>query len=194
MASKTSPFDPASKIGKTTSVQPSQLNLYHLNPRKGDVPTIVGSLKAHGQYKPICVNLGTFTGRANEVLAGNHTLMAFRTLAETHPDDPRWEEILVHWVDVDNDRAARIVAMDNKASEKGSTDAATLAELLEGLGGDLEGTGYSSDELNELLDKLNGPTGDDFLPGGDSTALDVHDPKPCQKCGYDTANDPENLG
>ena len=150
---KTSPFVRASKVGTTTSIAPSELNTFHLNPRRGDVTAIAGSLRTNDQYKPITVNVGTFTGRPNEVLAGNHTLMAFRDLGEKHPDDPRWEEILVHWVDVDDDKAKRIVAADNRTSELGTNDAQALADLLNGLG-DLEGTGYASTDLNDLMEQL----------------------------------------
>lgn len=174
MASKTSPFAAPSKVGTTTKVAPSALHTYHQNPRKGDVGMIAGSLKAHGQYKPICVNIGTFTAYPNEVLAGNHTLAAFRDLAEQNPDDPRWEEILVHWVDVDADTAARIVAVDNRASEVGTNDNQALLDLLGGLGSDLTGTGYDSDDLAELMKLATPPTIDDEgwgdamdgLPGG----------------------------
>ena len=78
---KTSPFVRASKVGTTTSISPSELNTFYLNPRRGDVTAIAGSLRTNDQYKPITVNVGTFTGRPNEVLAGNHTLMAFRGLS-----------------------------------------------------------------------------------------------------------------
>lgn len=50
----------------------SDLNLYHKNPRIGNLDVIKSSLRAHGQYKPILVNVGTYTGRPYEVLAGNH--------------------------------------------------------------------------------------------------------------------------
>lgn len=161
----------ASPVGTTTTVAPRELSTYHRNPRRGDISVIASSLLANGQYKPIVVNRGTHTGRPNEVLAGNHTLMAFRDLAEHHPDDERWEAVSVHWVDVDDDRAARIVLVDNRSSEMGSMDVAVLHEILSELP-DVDGTGYSSGDLDTFkpldLDALaakygEGMTDEDLL-------------------------------
>ena len=177
MASQTSPFavstdEPptppvpvAELVGRTTDVKPSALATYHRNPRRGDTTLIAGALKAHGQYKPICANVGTYTGRPNQVLAGNHTLMAFRDLAETEPGDPRWNAILVHWVDVDEDTAARIVAVDNRASEVGTNDNDTLLDLLQGLdpAKGLEGTGFTDDYVQMLVELTSGPPSLDDL-------------------------------
>ena len=80
------------------------LQHYGKNPRKGDVAAIAHSLEVNGQYKPIVVRTGTM-----EVLAGNHTLKAARELG--------WEQIAATFVDVDDDRAARIVLVDNRTNE-----------------------------------------------------------------------------
>lgn len=151
--------------------RPADLHLYHRNPRTGDVKAIEGSLRAHGQYKPIVVNKGTHTGRPYEVLAGNHTLMAIRNLAESDPDDERWHNVLVHEIDVDDDRAARIVLADNRTSELGSFDSAALTGLLSGLP-DLSGTGYSEDDLKGLSLGL-----DDLPPITDPEAEEKYTPK-----------------
>jgi len=159
-------------VGTTSAVPPHQLNVYHRNPRQGDVAAIAASLKAHGQYKPIVVNIGTATGRHNEVLAGNHTLRAFRDLAEKHPDDPRWATVLVHWVNVDDDMASRIVVADNRTSELGGYDTAVLAELLEGMGGDLAGLGFSTADVDDLRAMMEESAELDLssLYGGDTTS------------------------
>jgi hypothetical protein len=157
---------PAPQVGTTTSIAPRELSTYYKNARRGDVPAIAASLKAHDQYKPIVVNVGTHTGRANEVLAGNHTLMAFRDLAERMPDDERWSNILVHWVDVDEDRAARIVLTDNKTAELGGYDDALLYELVTGLGENLEGTGFTDLDL-EMLEKAAADAADGLSGDGD---------------------------
>lgn len=141
--------------GAGRKVHPSELNLYYRNPRVGNVDVIKGSLRAHSQYKPILVNKGTHTGRPNEVLAGNHTTKAIRDLAEEHPDDERWQSVDVWEIDVDDDRAARIVIADNRTAELGTTDDETLMELLSEMDDDLTGTGYEVDDLQELMDKLN---------------------------------------
>ena len=140
--------------GATEHHHPAELALYHQNPRVGDVDAIVNSLRANGQYKPVVVNRGTHTGRPLEVLAGNHTVKAFRDLTEAEPDDDRWQEVHCWVVDVDDDRAARIVAVDNRTSDLGSFDDQALADLLSSLP-DLEGTGYSDDDLEMLNDILD---------------------------------------
>lgn len=142
------PTKPAA--GLTIAVAPSSLRNYHRNPRKGNVDSVVASLKAHGQYRPITANIGTHTGRPNEVLAGNHTLKAFRKLAAYEPDDDRWNAILVHWVDVDEDQAKRIVLADNRTSEKGSYDYAALYDLLSDVSHDLTGLGYTAEDLDTI--------------------------------------------
>lgn len=142
--------------GTGRKVHPSELNLYWRNPRVGNVDVIKSSLRAHGQYKPVLVNRGTHTGRENEVLAGNHTLKAIRDLAEEYPDDERWQEVDVWEIDVDDDRATRIVIADNRTAELGHTDSSALSELLVELD-DLDGTGYSDDDLEDLLDDIRPP-------------------------------------
>ena len=144
--------------GSSRKVHPSELSLYYRNPRVGNVDVIKGSLRAHGQYKPLLVNKGTHTDRPSEVLAGNHTLKAIRDLAEEHPDDERWQSVDVWEIDVDDDRASRIVVADNRTSELGGTDDDTLAGLLEEMArqdAGLEGTGYEDDDLEYLLGQLN---------------------------------------
>lgn len=139
-----------STVGKTTNVPPSTLNTFHRNPRKGDIPAIMASLRRHNQYKPITVNVGTHTGRPNEVLAGNHTLLAIRALAEDDPDDKRWHKAIAFWVDVDDDMADRIVVADNQTGQLGGFDEAELAELVAGFGSDIEGLGFTEADIADL--------------------------------------------
>ena len=149
------------KPDTTSSVAPSVLRLYGKNPRKGNVGAVAASLKAHGQYRPIVANIGSHTGRRYEVLAGNHTLKAFRSLSEKYPADERFSTILVHWVDVDEDQATRIVLADNRTAEKGRYDNKELAALLADVADDLTGLGYTSEDL----DALSAPTIDLDLDG-----------------------------
>lgn len=156
-------------------MHPADLALYHRNPRLGNVEAIAGSLRANGQYKPIVVNAGTHTGRPNEVLAGNHTLKAIRDLAEKHPDDERWQTVLVHVIDVDDDRAARIVLADNRTSELGTMDDTALAEMIDSLDGDLVGTGYDDDDLAEILEAAGDELLDEDGEGAGDGGEDVED-------------------
>lgn len=160
----------AESMGTLEAHHPSDLALYHRNPKQGDVTAIAASLRVNRQYRPIVVNRGTHTNRPMEVLAGNHTLKAFRDLAERYPSDDTWQAIDCYVVDVDDDRAARIVAADNRTAELGSIDDETLLELLSELD-DLEGTGYDADDLEMLKELAEGP------PSLDDLADQVGDPK-----------------
>lgn len=120
----------------------STLKQYANNPRKGDVAAIAESLSKVGQYKPVIVNKGSLTGKVNEVLAGNHTVQAAKSL--------KWSTIKTVFVDVDAEVAARIVLADNKTADLGGYDNDLLAGLLVDLP-DLEGTGYTPAELDDML-------------------------------------------
>lgn len=112
------------------------------NARRGDVEAISESLRVNGQYRPIVVNIGTHTGRPNEVLVGNHTVEAAKLLAL-----PALNAVIV---DLDDEAVTRIVVSDNRTSDLAKYEDRELAELLGELSA-LEGTGYSQDDLDDLL-------------------------------------------
>jgi DNA modification methylase len=124
------------------------LSTFDGNPRKGNVEKIAASLERHGQYRPIVVNAGSETGRGREVLAGNHTLMAARSLGWSHVD--------ACLVDVDDETAKSIVAADNKLADLGGYDDLALFSLLDSLE-DLGATGYKISELEALRQDLFPP-------------------------------------
>ena len=129
-----------------TEVVPLEtLRLYPGNPRRGVVDVIRESVRQHGQYRALVVNRRTM-----EVLAGNHLLQALQAEGIT--------EGLAHFVDVDDEEAARIVLVDNRASDLGTYDDALLVELLQGLP-DLAGTGYDPKALEDLLSGLSPEAG-----------------------------------
>lgn len=118
------------------------------NPRVGDVDAIARSLVAFGQRKPVVANRAT-----GEVIAGNHTVRAARQLG--------WDEVAVVWVDDDPTTAHAFALADNRTAELGGYDDAALAALIaevhdadEEL---LAATGWSGDDLQELLDRLTEP-------------------------------------
>lgn len=119
------------------------LHPYPGNPRRGRLDVLKRSLERHGQYRPIVVNR-----RNMQVLAGNHTMRAARELG--------WPELAATFVDVDDDTAARIVLIDNRAPDLASNDDDELAALLSSLEGGLEGSGYDEAELDALLEQLSG--------------------------------------
>jgi ParB-like chromosome segregation protein Spo0J len=113
---------------------------YDRNPRRGDVDAIAESLTANGQYRPIVVRTGS-----NEVLAGNHLLLAAKRLG--------WPAVAATFVNVTDDEAARIVLVDNRAADRGTYDDRELLDLLRELEvseAALVGTGYGTDDLDDL--------------------------------------------
>lgn len=115
------------------------------NPRIGDVDAIAESLRVNGQYRPIVVN-----GENRQILAGNHTWKAAKSLG--------WETVAVSFVyDLSPDDAARIVLADNRYSDLATYDMEALADLLTWLD-DVEGTGYTTEAVDELLASLTAST------------------------------------
>lgn len=147
----------------TEHVPVADLRAYYRNPRQGNTAAIAASLKVNGQYRTLCANRGTHTGRPNEVLAGNHTLAAARDLA--------WDTVAVAWVDVDEDQAARIVAADNRTADLGGYDNRLLVEMLAELP-DLDGTGYDPGDFDDLRAALEEAAANPVGPGDDGPSAD----------------------
>ena len=126
-----------------------QLHPHPRNVRQGDVGAISESLRIHGQYRTIVYQQST-----NRILAGNHTWKAAKQLG--------WQEISVHWLDINDDRAMRILLADNRANDLASYDDGALAELLTSLShtdDSLTATLFTGDDLDDLLFRLNGDLG-----------------------------------
>jgi ParB-like chromosome segregation protein Spo0J len=132
----------------------ASLITYPGNPRRGDVAVIRESLKENGQFAPLVVQTST-----RYVLAGNHTMLAARSL--------RWAEIDVVFVDVDDQRARKIVLAANRTADKGGYDSDALVELLSYLEGDYAGTGYDEADVQALLGDFEPPE-----PQGDADTGD----------------------
>lgn len=148
-------------IGALETVSTKDLNVYYKNARRGDVDLIMESMKHNGVYKPLVVNRGTKTGRPNEVLCGNHSLMAIRRLADENPQDKRWQTVDVYVIDVDEDQAKRTVLIDNKANDQSTYDVEELVNLLTELP-NLDATGFTRDEVDELLESLDALDNEDI--------------------------------
>ena len=127
-------------VPRMTMTPISELRFYPGNARRGDIDLIAESLSKLGQYKPIVIN------KDGTILAGNHTVMAAQRLG--------WETIDVHRVDVDDDTAKRIVIVDNKANDQSTYDVEDLVNLLTELP-TLEATGFTRDEVDQLLESLD---------------------------------------
>jgi len=117
------------------------LKEYPNNARRGDVSVLVESLKINGQYRPIVVQKST-----KFVLAGNHLLRAAKILG--------WDQVDAVVVDVDDQKALKIVLADNRTADLGDYNTDLLATLLADLE-DFEGTGYSLADIEELEAVIN---------------------------------------
>jgi ParB-like chromosome segregation protein Spo0J len=115
------------------------------NPRQGDVGAIYESIDANGFYGAVVAQKST-----GHILAGNHRWMAAKEAGMV--------TVPVIWVDVDDDRALRILLADNKTNDDASYDESALAAILADLANtsDLLGTGYDGDDLDELIGSLGG--------------------------------------
>ena len=131
---------PATYTG-TRDVPLDELTPFPGNAKRGDVDTIRASLRRNGQYRSLVVR--EIPNGPLVVLAGNHTMQALA--AEGHTA-ARCEII-----QCDDTEARRINLVDNRAAEMGGYDNDALAELLRDLDGDLDGTGYTDDDLAALL-------------------------------------------
>ncbi|WP_051105646.1 ParB N-terminal domain-containing protein [Parafrankia discariae] len=142
---------------------------YPGNARTHNDAELRGSLIEHGQFRPLVVNEPT-----REILAGNGTWEQARALG--------WDEIAVTWVDVDPLQAKKINLVDNRLGDLAGYDDRLLAELIGSLGDDLTGTGYTANDLDQLIKGLDGPDApDDFPDYGDDIPTDHQ----CPKCGYE---------
>jgi ParB-like chromosome segregation protein Spo0J len=152
----------------------SDLRPHPRNPRNGDTDAIAESLTISGQYRPIVIT------RDNVILAGNHTYAAAMELGWTHIDTVT--------IDTDHDtpEALRIMVADNRTADRGNYDHGLLLDLLDTLDTTvgLTGTGYSPDDITNLLVTGNGGwTATPDTPPPDTITIDVDCPD-CPRCGY----------
>lgn len=119
---------------ETVSVR--EIQVHPLNPREGDIGSIIESLTHLGQYRPIVVNKKT-----KNIVSGNHTYQAAVQMG--------WEKVAVHWIDVDEIEEIKILIVDNRTSDLATYDPTELNKLL--TSGSIVGTGFSREEISEIL-------------------------------------------
>jgi hypothetical protein len=125
----------------------ANLTLHPKNPRRGDVDGIAESMRVNGWWGYLVAQRST-----GHVLVGNHRLRAARKLKMKH--------VPVNYVDVGDQEAERIMIADNRMSDLGGYNTGDLAELLQALASTdvgLEGLGYSTDELEQMLADIEAP-------------------------------------
>ncbi|WP_327594671.1 hypothetical protein [Streptomyces chartreusis] len=150
---------------RTDDVALGDLRPFPGNARRGDPAVILQSLVRTGQFRSLIVR---DTGDSLVVLAGNHTLQALLAhgpgpcgLTTTVDDEElpcalcsgqEWAPVArCEIVTCDDATATRINLIDNKAAQTGGWDEEALAELIAGLDGDLAGTGYTDQDLADLV-------------------------------------------
>lgn len=115
------------------------------NPRKGNVELISESVDANGFYGACIVQAST-----RYILAGSHR---WRAAVEQ-----QMEMIPVMLVEVDDETALRILLADNRTNDTAGYDDDVLNTLLNDLAerGDLFGSGYDPDAVDDLLARTGG--------------------------------------
>jgi hypothetical protein len=136
-------------------------------PRRGDIPAISASIEVNGWYGAVVAQSST-----RHVLAGNNRMEAARRLGMT--------DLPVHWLDVDDATARRIMLADNRTSDLATYDDEVLVQLLAAAAADddLFGTGFDGDDLDALL----APAGD-FDYGNVSESLTPAERLPAWEAG-----------
>lgn len=121
-------------MDKAEVIPIDSVKLYPKNPRRGSVDAIMESMSENGQYMPIVVQEST-----GYVIVGNHRLRAAKKLG--------WDSILAITIDVDDERAKKILLADNRTTDIATYDAEVLRELMVDMP-DVIGTGYTEQERN----------------------------------------------
>jgi ParB-like nuclease family protein len=147
-------------VVRTDTVPIDSITPHPSNPRRGDVARIQRSLLEHGQYAPLIVHEQT-----GHILAGNHR---WRVMKEKMG----WTHVDARFVSCTEAKALQILAMDNRSSDDGTYNDAELLALLEAIGdSDLPAAGYGSDDLDDLLARLEEDVPTD--PSGISEAVGI---------------------
>jgi len=131
----------AAEYVETRDIPTGDLKLFPGNAQRGDVEAIRGSIRMHGQYRALVVR--EQSDGALVILAGNHTYLAVK--AEGH------RTVRCEVVRCDDATATKINIGDNRYAQLGETDIDALLELLSSLDGDYDGTGYTEQDVHDLL-------------------------------------------
>lgn len=138
------------------------------NPRRGDVIAVRASLRRFGQTKPILVD----AARPERIIAGHHVRLAAAEEGWTHV------AVLAHEFKDEEEARAYLIA-DNRTHDLGtySTEelVSQLRELAEGAG--LDGTGFTADDLDDLLAQLRRAADAPVVPPADRPRVEPGGPE-----------------
>lgn len=162
--------------GESVLVPIGDISPHPRNARQGDLGAIIESIRANGFYGHCVVQRST-----GHILVGNHRWMAAAEAGLT--------EVPVTYVEVDDDRALRILLADNRTNDLSAYNDSDLAEILTGLTATdlgLEGTGFDGDALDDLLRDLE-PSAEEY-PSGDEIDADgllAEGAVQCPRCKFE---------
>lgn len=121
-----------------------ELTPHPRNPNRGNVGAIAESIEANGFYGVV-----GYQRSSGHILFGNHRYEAAKQTGAT--------EIPAIEIDVDDERALRIMLVDNRSATFAENDSEILADILQHLAmttDALAGTGFTPEYLDELLAEL----------------------------------------
>lgn len=154
------PTEPLILNAETVTVAVGAIQEHPRNPNRSELSRIAESIEADGFYGTIIVQRST-----GYIVVGNHRYRAAVAAG--------FEEVPVTYIDVDEEKAIRILVKDNRLAEFGSRDKEVLAELLREIeaGMGFGGTGFTVEEAADLFAELEGGGG-----GGGGDEGDGDDP------------------
>lgn len=127
---------------KLVNVAIDELLPHPQNPRRGNLDVIKASITRNGFYGAVVAQKST-----KFLLVGNHRCQAAKELGH--------KTVPTLWLDVDDVTALRILLVDNRANDLADHNTRDLAKLLERLRDEsLDGTGYTDDDLKDLINEL----------------------------------------
>ena len=119
-------------LGSLELTPADRLEPHPMNPRRGDVDLIRESIRRNGWHGSIVAQRSS-----GYILAGNHRFLAGRAEGI--------ERFPVHWVDLDDDAALRVLLADNRTSDVATYDDPTLLQLFAQIGDPVEATRILAD-------------------------------------------------
>lgn len=171
----------------------SQLRKWTENYRVGDLDSIIASIVRFGFNDVLIV------WHDNEVMAGNHRLLALQTIKANGGDPPlgvvveqgEWIVPCIEITHLNRSEARAFAVAHNRTAERGKSDPEALAALLAQIAGDgdlFKATGYNELDLTKLLSEINDAN---FQPVPNNDSGSISKPEPeiptckCPECGHE---------
>lgn len=177
----------------------SELKTYPKNYRIGDVEAIIRSIRAFGFNSLLRI------WKDNEILAGNHTFLALKSLydlGESAPDrivlkSGEWLIPCIDLSGLSEEEAKAYLLADNRISDLAGNDDEALVQLLREIEDPdlIEATGFSEDEYRDLLNSFESTdTGSDAETDSSTRATDqVHSEEASQNAEAESQDNPKRL-